>query len=129
MILDGIRQDRAGFIHASIPGIFGAAAGVQLDVKTIEKYERIVDMADAQAVERCTQIITSIDFTKDLEQFADETELPLMVLHGDADQGMPYEASTKLIEGLVPRTEAKVYQMAGHGKATQPGSGDLGRKG
>jgi non-heme chloroperoxidase len=119
-ILDGIRQDRPGFTHAALPGVFGVPVGVKVEEKTLQRYERMVDMADAQAMERCTQIITSFNFTELLTHLGKEFEVPIMVLHGDADQGMPYEASTKLIEGLIPRSQAKVYKVAGHGKMTRP---------
>jgi non-heme chloroperoxidase len=119
-ILDGIRMDHPGFTHVALPGVFGVHAGVKLEEQTLEHYKRIVDMADAQAMERCTQIITSFDFTEHLTHLGKEFEIPVMVLHGDADQGMPYDASTKLIETLIPRTEAKIYKTAGHGKLTPP---------
>jgi non-heme chloroperoxidase len=64
------------------------------------------------ALERCVQIISSFDFTDSLKALAGN---PLLVLQGDADQGMPYEAGAKLIEGLIPNVRVSMYEKAGHG--------------
>jgi non-heme chloroperoxidase len=111
---------RPAFAHVALPGVFGVPVGVKVDEHTLAHYERIVEMADAQAMERCTQIISTFDFTELLTHLGNEFEVPLMVLHGDSDQGMPYEASTKLVEKIIPRTQAKVYEVAGHGKRARP---------
>lgn len=113
-IADGLCQNRASFVHASLPNVFGAHVGVELDQSTLERFERIVDDADGLAIQRCITIITEFDFTDSLKQF-NSKEIPLMILHGDSDKGMPYVASTKLVEELVPRAEGKVYKTAGHG--------------
>jgi pimeloyl-ACP methyl ester carboxylesterase len=63
-------------------------------------------------MERCVQIITSLDFTERLKVLAGT---PLLILQGDSDQGMPYEAGTKLIEGLLPHARVSMYERAGHG--------------
>lgn len=57
------------------------------------------------------------DFIEDLRAFGKEGEsgLLLLVLHGDQDAGMPYEASAKIVKGLVPRAEVKIYEKAAHG--------------
>jgi pimeloyl-ACP methyl ester carboxylesterase len=38
-----------------------------------------------------------------------------MILHGDSDTGMPFEASSKIIAEMVPGTDVRLYEKAGHG--------------
>ena len=76
------------------------------------RFERIADAADSLALERCVQIITSYDFTERLKALMG---MPLLVLQGDSDQSLPYEAGAKLIEALVPDTRMRVYEKGGHG--------------
>ncbi len=111
-ILTGLRTARATFARVSLPNVFGAHAGTEVDAPTLARFERIVDDADSLAVERCVQIITSYDFTEKLKALAGT---PLLVLQGDSDQGMPYEAGTRWIEALVPNTRVSMYEKAGHG--------------
>lgn len=111
-ILTSLRTARATFARVSLPNVFGALAGTEVDAPTLARFERIVDDADSLAMERCVQIITSYDFTEKLKALAGAA---LLVLQGDSDQGMPYEAGTKWIEALVPDTRVSMYEKAGHG--------------
>lgn len=95
-----------------MPNVFGAHAGQEIDAAVLARFERIVDSADLLAIERCVQIITSFDFTDKLKAWS---RMPLLILQGDSDQGMPYEAGAKLIEAMVPNTRVRLYEKAGHG--------------
>lgn len=122
-VLPGLITDRVSFARQILPGIFGADAGVEVAPGTLERFERIVERADVLAIWRTVEIITSRDFTEDLREFGKEGEregekgrgVPLLVLHGDRDAGMPYEASARIVRELVPRAEVKVYEKAAHG--------------
>ncbi len=113
-ILTSLRTSRASFAHASLPNVFGAHVGIEVDATTLARFERIVDAADSLAMERCVQIIASSDFTEKLRAMAGVGK-SLLVLQGDSDQGMPYEAGTKLIQALVPDSRVSMYEKAGHG--------------
>lgn len=120
-ILLGLRTNRAAFVKASIPGIFGAqegGPGVVLEPAALEQYENIIGQADALAMERCVQIITHKDFTQDLKSFAQEAgeKAKVLILHGDSDYGMPYEASGKIVADILgSNAEARIYEKAAHG--------------
>ena len=116
-VLPGLITDRVGFARQILPGIFGTDAGVEVAPGTLERFERIVERADALAIWRTVKIITSRDFTEDLREFGKEGDrgMPLLVLHGDQDAGMPYEASVRIVKELVPRAQVKVYEKAAHG--------------
>lgn len=112
--MKGLRISRASFVHASLPNLFGAHVGVEVDATVLARFERIVDAAESLAIERCVQIITSFDFTEKLKLLT-EAGKPLLILQGDSDQGMPYEAGTKVIKRLVPSARVTMFEKAGHG--------------
>jgi non-heme chloroperoxidase len=111
-ILTGFRTARASFVTASMPNLFGAHVGTIVDATIMARFERIVDAADSLALERCVQIMTAYDFTEKLKALAGT---PLLVLQGDSDQSMPYEAGVRLIETLVPDTRVSMYEKGAHG--------------
>lgn len=117
-ILDGLRADRPQFVHESLPGIFALQAGNELSTKTLERFEHIIAEADGIALEKTCTLINQKTMDKELRELAaiPEAKRPaVMILHGDADQGMPLEASSKIVEEMLPWTELKVYEKAGHG--------------
>ncbi|ETN45903.1 uncharacterized protein HMPREF1541_00084 [Cyphellophora europaea CBS 101466] len=114
-ILQGLRDDRVGFVREAIHGVFGTRADMGLGIvsRLPPYFEDIVKQADALAVERCTMIITGRDLSEELKK----VDRRVLVLHGDGDQGMPASASAHLIEKLVPvdLCEVKIYEKAAHG--------------
>ena len=118
MILGGLRTNRAAFVKASLPGIFGMQEGGPVTPETglLEQYERIVQEADSLAMERCIQIITEKDFTKELETLEGDEHVKVLLIHGDQDQGMPFEASGKIVKEILgTKCEVKIYEGAAHG--------------
>jgi non-heme chloroperoxidase len=51
------------------------------------------------------------DFSADLKKF----DRPTLIVHGDDDQIVPFDASGRASKGLVPHAELKVYVGAPHG--------------
>ena len=62
----------------------------------------------------CIKAFSETDLTEDLKRF----DVPTLILHGDADQIVPIEASGNLSSKLVPNAEFKVYAGAPHGMCT-----------
>lgn len=87
-ILDGFRDDRVGFVKASIGGVFGVPHGVPMTDTAQEFFSGLVHQADAIAIERCCQIFVDYDFSDILQAFGKEKpdNLRVVVLHGDKDQ-------------------------------------------
>jgi non-heme chloroperoxidase len=111
--------DHAGK-YESLPGIFAMQAGNQVSTKTLDNFERIIAEADGVALERTCTLINQKTMDKELRELAaaPEAKRPtVMILHGDADQGMPLEASSKIVAEMLPWTELKVYENAGHGRS------------
>ena len=129
-IVAAVRADSVGFARVGLQGVFGTNIdiGIEVNATVMERFEWIVQQADALAVERCIGIITSKDFTRDLRALQDRK---VLILHGDHDQGthdldwlccgctdesgMPAEASAHLIPQYVKHAKVKVYENAAHG--------------
>jgi len=116
MILTGIRQDRTGFTRAGLPGVFGIPfnIGIEVSETVLQKFEGIIEQADALALERCIQIITNRDFTDDLKKL-DGKDVKVLVIHGENDQSNPAEATAHLIAQLTKQAQVKLYEKAAHG--------------
>lgn len=86
--LASFRNDRIGFIKASIGGNFGTDQGIQMRETALERYVDIIKQADPVALEQCVQIISRYDFTPILKTFGDEKpdECKVVILHGDKDR-------------------------------------------
>lgn len=110
-IVTSLRTSRAAFVQASLPNLFGAHVGAEVDSATLARFERIVDQADALAIERCVQMLGH-DFTDQLTALKTES---VLILQGDSDKSLPYEAGAKLIEALIPSARVSMYEKAGHG--------------
>jgi non-heme chloroperoxidase len=114
-ILEGFRKDRPQFVADSLPGVFAIGAGNNLSTKVLEHFERIVAEADGIAIEKTVALFNQATENELRALVATGREIPIMILHGDADQGMPLEASAVLVKDIVPWVDLKVYTNAGHG--------------
>jgi pimeloyl-ACP methyl ester carboxylesterase len=89
-----------------------------LEPAVLDLYERIIGEADGLATERCVQMISSKDYTADLKRLAgaEGGDTKVLILHGDSDKGMPYEASGKIVADILgSRADTKIYEKAAHG--------------
>jgi non-heme chloroperoxidase len=61
----------------------------------------------------CVKAFSETDLTEDLKKI----DVPVLLVHGDADQIVPFEDSSKLSAELIPDATLKVYPGAPHGLA------------
>lgn len=61
----------------------------------------------------CIKAFSETDYTKDLKKF----DVPTLIIHGDADQIVPIEASAMLSSKLVKNATLKIYPGGPHGLA------------
>ncbi|GAB1312398.1 hypothetical protein MFIFM68171_02608 [Madurella fahalii] len=117
-LVHGFRQsDGKDFIAQQVPGVFRVDLGNPVGEPTLRFYERLVGQADPVAIER-TAIILQKPMAEELKKLAaaDQGErLPVLILHGDSDAGMPLEVSAAVVHELLPWSQLKVYEKAGHG--------------
>ena len=88
-------------------------AGNEVHPKVLEHFERIVAEADGVAIEKTVGVFNR-EAEHEIKRLA-EGEVPVLVVHGDSDQGMPMEASALVIKEMVPRVDLRIYEKAGHG--------------
>lgn len=89
-----------------------------LESAVVDHYEGMIAQADALAVERCVQIITSTNFAEHLERLAgaEGGDIKVLVVHGDSDHSMPYETSGKVVTDILEgKANAVIYEKAAHG--------------
>jgi hypothetical protein len=112
-VIGAIRQDRVGFFADSFKGPLGIGNN-QVPAKTLERFERMAEAAEAIAVERAVQIFTHYDFSEKLAALGQESDVPVLLLHGDSDAGAPAEATVDRIKQMIPRAKINLYENASH---------------
>lgn len=118
-VIGAIRQDRVGFFADSFKGPLGIGNN-QVPAKTLERFERMAEAADAVAVERAMQIFTHYDFSEKLAALGQESDVPILILHGDSDAGTPVEVSAARVKQIIPRAKVNVYENASHSTKSPP---------
>lgn len=124
-IWDGLIEGFRGpggknFIAQAIPGVFRTDLGNDVGEAALRFYEGLVCQADPMAVER-TAVICQKPMRAELERLAraaaanERDKVPILILHGDSDGGMPLETSSAVVNKLLPWSQLKVYEKAGHG--------------
>ncbi|OWA55675.1 putative Non-heme haloperoxidase, partial [Hypsibius exemplaris] len=66
----------------------------------------------------CVKAFSETDFTADLKKI----DIPVMILHGDADQIVPLADSALLTVGLVKNSFLRIYPGFPHGMCTTQAS-------
>lgn len=118
-VIGAIRQDRVGFFADSFKGPLGIGNN-QVPVNTLQRFERMAEAADAVAVERAMQIFTHYDFSEKLAALGQESDVPILILHGDSDAGTPLEVSAARVKQIIPRAKVNVYENASHSTKAPP---------
>ncbi|KAL5330667.1 hypothetical protein ACEPPN_000186 [Leptodophora sp. 'Broadleaf-Isolate-01'] len=111
-VIGAIRQDRVGFFADSFKGPLGIGNN-EVPVNTLQHFERMAEAADALAVERAMQIFTHYDFSEKLAALG-QSDVPILILHGDSDAGTPVAVSAARVKQIIPRAKVKVYENASH---------------
>jgi non-heme chloroperoxidase len=115
-LIGGFRSSASkSFTAEQIPSIFRVDLGNEVGARALQFFERVVVQADPVALEK-TAIIFRKPMAKELEELGKDNDVPILILHGDSDSGMPLEVSARFVQQMVPRSELKVYKNAGHGR-------------
>jgi pimeloyl-ACP methyl ester carboxylesterase len=110
-IIDGLKSDRPHFLFTFSKSFFNAGMlNFQISEETRQQFMIEGLKASAKATIDCVNAFGRTDFRADLRHFT----VPTLVIHGDADQTVPFEASAKRIPAILPRAELKVYAGAPH---------------
>jgi len=119
-VFDGFRAalvaNRAQFFRDVPAGPFYGfnRPGVQASEGVIQNWWRQGMMGGAKAHYDCIKAFSETDFTEDLKKI----EVPVLVMHGDDDQIVPYADSAPLSVKLLKNGTLKTYAGLPHGLCT-----------
>jgi len=88
--------------------------GAKVSQAVIHNWWRQGMMGGAKAHYDCIKAFSETDFTEDLKKI----DVPVLVMHGDDDQIVPYADSAPLSAKLLKKGELKTYKGFPHGMAT-----------
>jgi non-heme chloroperoxidase len=88
--------------------------GANVSQAVIHNWWRQSMMGGAKAQYDCIKAFSETDFTEDLKKI----DVPVLVMHGDDDQVVPYADSAPLSAKLLKKAELKTYKGFPHGMAT-----------
>ncbi len=118
-MLKGLMQDRPGFLHEFCKAFFNwDKDGRQLmSQQAFDHSWDIAVWANPKATIDCVKAFSSTDFREDVKAI----NVPTLVMHGDADQTVPFEVSGQRTHALVKDSQLVVIAGGAHGLTyTQP---------
>ncbi len=119
-VFDGFRASLAAnraqfFIDVPAGPFYGYnRPGVEASQGVIENWWRQGMMGGTKAHYDCIKAFSETDFTEDLKTI----DIPVLVMHGDDDQIVPFADSAPLSAELLPKGILKVYEGLPHGLCT-----------
>lgn len=110
--LDGVREDRIAFLNDFTKNFFTPKDGKLLVSKPMRLYNRdIAAFASPKATYDCVKSFGYTDFREDLKTF----DVPTLVIHGNADQVVPLEASGQRSHDMIADSQLYVVEGGPHG--------------
>ncbi|WP_087622928.1 alpha/beta hydrolase [Aeromicrobium sp. PE09-221] len=110
-MIDGIAEDREGFLDEFSVTFFSADDELKVGDDQRKQAFALSTPASDAAIQGCIDAFGRTDFRADLERI----DVPVLVIHGDADAIVPFEVSGKRTAELVDDTELRVIKGAPHG--------------
>jgi non-heme chloroperoxidase len=111
-MVSGLTKDRADFLGGFSKKFYGVGILTSPVSDAQLEWDRTVALAASpRATLECVRSFSQTDFRKDL----DAMRVPTLVIHGDADQTVPFEVSGKETARRIPGAKLLVYKDAPHG--------------
>jgi pimeloyl-ACP methyl ester carboxylesterase len=110
-LADQCAADRAGFLDGFLHTFFSSAVGgLKVPESDVQDALAIAAQGSDTALPACIRI-WSTDFQDDLAAL----DVPLLVLHGDGDQNVPFAKSAARMPAYVPQAQLHVIADGPHG--------------
>ncbi|MFP1789392.1 alpha/beta fold hydrolase [Lonsdalea quercina] len=116
-IREGIMQDRAQFISDFDTPFYGLNKGMQVSEGVLTQTLNIALLASLKSTLDCVTAFSETDFRPDMHSI----NVPTLVIHGDADQVVPFESTGKVAAEMIKNAQLKVYAGAPHAIAQTHG--------
>jgi pimeloyl-ACP methyl ester carboxylesterase len=111
-MMDQMKEDRINFLDDFGKKFFGVTMlNKPVSTPLLEYYRHLASVALPRATQQCALSFANTDFRGDLERIT----VPTLIIHGDDDQTVPIDASSKRTAILIRDAQLKVYEGAPHG--------------
>lgn len=104
------RGDREGFLRRFMTWFFSNPSELTIDDAQFGEVLRIAAQGSDRALQDCI-LAWATDFRADLAH----VDVPTLVIHGDADNNVPFEASGRRMPQYVAQAEVRVVEGGPHG--------------
>ncbi|MEO5594295.1 MAG: alpha/beta hydrolase [Chitinophagaceae bacterium] len=109
---ENISNDRIGFLDDFGKMFFGVGfLSKPLSTPLLNYYHHLTTVATQQSTLECAKSFSSTDFRNDVKKIT----VPTLIIHGDSDKIVPFEASSKRTAVMLPHAELGVYADGPHG--------------
>lgn len=110
--IDLITKDRPAFLAGFGKKFYGVGqTNEAVSKELLDWNQTLCLMSSAKASIDCVHAFSETDFSKDLEKI----EIPVLIIHGDADKIVPISGSGNKTAELIKHAKYIVYQDAPHG--------------
>ncbi len=107
-----IKEDRIGFLDNFGKTFFGVSIiNKPLSTPLMEYYRMLCSFASPRATLKCAESFSTTDFRDELQAI----NVPVLIIHGDADKIVPIDISSDKAAKLIKNNTYKVYENAPHG--------------
>lgn len=111
-MIEKISADRPAFLNDFAKHFYGVNVLNQPVSKALLEWNQMLClMSSAKATVDCVRSFSETDFRNDLK----EIDIPVLIIHGDADKTVPINISGNKTAELLPHAKYIIYQNAPHG--------------
>ena len=107
---DGVRGDRIAFLEDFTTQFFSSEQGLLVSEANRQYHRQIASFASPKGTLDCIAAFGRTDFRGDLERI----DVPVLILHGDADAIVPFEVSGKRAADMIGDSSVSVIQGGPH---------------
>ena len=107
---DGVRGDRIAFLEDFTTQFFSTEQGLLVSEANRQYHRQIASFASPKGTLDCIAAFGRTDFRGDLERI----DVPVLILHGDADAIVPFEVSGKRAADMIGDSSVSVIQGGPH---------------
>jgi non-heme chloroperoxidase len=117
-MIEGAKVDRVGFLEQFFPAYYNYEPGKGMSADLIPFSKWMAWSASPLGTVECITAFGTTDFRGDLQKMT----MPTLVAHGDSDQIVPFEISSKLAHEQLKGSRLEVIKGAPHGFAATHGA-------
>lgn len=111
-MLAEMKKDRINFLDDFGKKFFGVTLlNHPVSTPMLEHYRTLAALASPIATQQCALSFSTTDFRQDIKAI----NVPVLIIHGDADKTVPIEASGNRTSALLPDAQYVVYAGEPHG--------------